>query len=1284
MRTGTSDYTEVFMDDNSQNGDVIKAFVWNEALTPLDVTAMADRDDINSCDIVLNGSISVGECTENGIADFAEVLPDGYSDYVITISKDGVVYGELDGESLWQCSESGEYIAWLYAKKDGALIPCAKTSFFVYPELTEDDTFFFPAEKSYYVHNGERKYYTRDGFVPLLNNGNIYLSNDIIRNISGIEIASNQAVYKSETIVADLSVIEQKDGVYSFNAIAARLGYSCEMQEDILVVTKASFADSKSCDAAFDYIISHSLDGSTQAWNGLYYPDNWGFYDWSTGTQGSNFGTESNDKTDGANSVYIGAVAKSGASYAAYTYDMKNTALNGYLYAVSFDVKYSDDSTGNIPFAALAFDSSAGFMGHLQGTAVEGKKGEWTRVTSYFTSESIDAYDGYSKVTLLVGARATEADTAGKLYLDNVSFREVSILGDATEAEIVCGEFAAWHKFGEKVTYSPKDDRLRGFDKITAAVYNSGNEKVYEQTVSMREFYEKGWEYEPEKCGYYETEFYGIGRDGTKSLIVNCYTEKTDESYTVYRLARRSFAVVSGEANPMSERPDFLLFSDSADNTDHLKLANMIGFSGVRIHGIAWGSTADTKGFEPTKGSFDWTNADNQINNAYNEGFNNIIANVFATPVWAVNNDESDAYNIVGWYYKNCYKADDNNDIASAYGAFTERYKDKINGIEVWNEPHYGKTAFWRDTPDNFIELAKTAYDAIKSKSPDMTVYSAGFNQASALFGELMRSENFRGAFDAISFHGRYEDDAAYRRVLDTYGMGDIKLINSEGYFYAYYEKNKPKDFTRSSMQMYMAYFDHLKNNVDMAGLFEITENTPDEKRAASGTGHTLGLFRDYPYYEPRHGAVTAYNLFKNLGKDISFKGEYDLGGGRKAVAIKSDGETQIYIWNANDEDFAVPESIENCMSPNSTITDFEGNQADLRNLKKLRVYRISNVSETELDKISTSDNTVLNADYIEPFYNCRNSYGDTIEEYTPQEGIFTEGRLFDKDDFSDLDESVFNTDGFVWNSVSGADCKISAEFAVSVADEGLYMIIKTLGDTKESYASSAENIPDYDGIRIGIDCYGRLRAEERSEFFVGKVKKDIFSAAAPTLYKYNAAELYEAQPDSWTPSKTVMDSKYVDISSDGNETVYKIYLPYEELYPFVYRANNKKDLRMSIAISDTDDGVKQGDLCFGAGLAEENARVWKYGLLREYGMSAGLDIYSENGKIYINGQNIQNSSLITIVLKKEDGSIVNLDQINHADVSYSKQFFVEPGIVYRIIITDNNRNQFSRLITGK
>lgn len=456
-----------------------------------------------------------------------------------------------------------------------------------------------------------------------------------------------------------------------------------------------------------------------------------------------------------------------------------------------------------------------------------------------------------------------------------------------------------------------------------------------------------------------------------------------------------------------------------------------------------------------------------------------------------------------------------------------------------------------------------------------------------------------------------------------------------------------------------------------MAGIFEITNLNEPEKNFYQG-GHSMGLFRDYPYTEPQHGAVTAYNLNKTLGKKLSYIGEYDLGGGTKAIAIDSDGECQLYIWNADDKAFSLPEKIKACLTSGSTIKDYEGKTADEKDLKAKKIYIIRNLSRTALDEIDTDDGFVINRDYESPFYNCRNVYGETVEHYTSVEGVFTEGTLFSQDDFTEVDEAKYNTAGFVWSGVDGAACDVDAKFALSANDDGVYIIVNTTDNEICTNATRPQDITNYDGLRIGIDCYGRMSIDERTEFFVGYVN------GKPTLYKHFAAEWYNALPENCSSAGTTLSSDYIDIERNGNETVYKIFLPVEEIYPLHYRDGSGNKIRMALAVSDNDGGVKKGDYTFGAGLCEENARVWKYAELSEFANSKGFDIKLRDGIISVSAT--PETAYTTIVLWYND-DVENMDQINNDGTKFTKTFRPLHTGKYIITIADETNKKWSKEI---
>jgi len=58
-------------------------------------------------------------------------------------------------------------------------------------------------------------------------------------------------------------------------------------------------------------------------------------------------------------------------------------------------------------------------------------------------------------------------------------------------------------------------------------------------------------------------------------------------------------------------------------------------------------------------------------------------------------------------------------------GRCAERYKGKIRFWEIWNEPDLSH--FWRGTTDQYIEMLRLSYQAIKKADPDALVLNGGF-----------------------------------------------------------------------------------------------------------------------------------------------------------------------------------------------------------------------------------------------------------------------------------------------------------------------------------------------------------------------------------------------------------------------------------------------------------------------------------------------------------------------------------------------------------------------------
>ncbi len=1192
-----SPYAEVCLLADMQKGDVFKAFLWDGKLAPKNINAALNSENLSTAEVTVSGSISAKPVKLGDSTDFDVSFADGYSGkYKITVYGESGGEVQLDGNTANTVSytpqSTGKHTAFLYAEKDGRAALAGKCEFTVAENMAESAYFLFPADRAYYVHGGSRISYDGAGYIPLMLDGHIYLSAERIGKMTGIEIKNGAVQYLGETLAlfdekSGTAVdgsgfsVSIKYGLYSFGDICSLIGFESAVQDDVLCVTRGGNTD------IFDYR-ELLFDAVTEE-------KSFGYYDWSTNTNGGG----AYDADTGIYTAY--AVQSSVAGHAFRTLDK---GISGEMYEVSFEVKYSDDAVNVMPWTGMFTTKNGSFANLYTGVGTgEGKAGEWTKVRSYFTRRTMDSDVFDSATAFYVGIkRKSDVPSSGSLMFRNVYVREVSITADSTECEISCDKYAAWHTLGETVRYRAKDKNADGFESISGVIYDSDNNKVYEKTVSSRKFAADGWSWTPDRLGYYEAEFYGTRSDGSQSLLVNAYSENYSSGYMVYKLERRSFAVVSGAAKPMSERSDLFMLSDSALSEDNVKLADAVGFSGIRIHGVSWGDTAGTKGFHKASGRFDWTAADTQINNVKKYGFKNIIANIFATPTWAVSrNDVTSAggYNSVGMWDKNCYPPDDPSVAAEGFGAYAERYRDVLSGIEIWNEPTYGNTAFWyqgnrsnTETEQDFVNLTKTAAQAIREKAPGVKIYTAGFNQADKFFRQLLNHDGYAEFFDGVTCHGRYSDPEVYQKILAENNLSDKEVLNSEGYYYAYYDVGVPKNYKENNMVLYMQYLKHIKLGVSKITHFSLFDNTADERRVYTRGWNCAGLFRDYPYIEPHQGAVAAYNLFETLGKDISYKDEYSFSNGTRAVSLESDGKTVIYFWNTSNQPYYMPEELADCAGTDGSITDFEGNRCDSGGkLREMRMYCITNADEAAVKKLVSAPDSALNSEYIAPYYTCDDGKGGG-EVYTPIEGYYTKGALFDRTSFADTDvEAVYNSEGAVWLAIDDNEQDITAKYAVSFDEYGMYLKTVVNDNYYVNHANTVNTMLNHDCVRFAVDCYGRQRNSERSEFFAG------CAAISPVLYKYYAADRNEALVENWSPSGTNLSNRYINIvrSDDDKTTTYRVFVPYQELYP-LNMAEENGEIKFALSVTDRDGGVTKGYLSFGMGLSEEGSpQVWKY-----------------------------------------------------------------------------------------
>ena len=125
----------------------------------------------------------------------------------------------------------------------------------------------------------------------------------------------------------------------------------------------------------------------------------------------------------------------------------------------------------------------------------------------------------------------------------------------------------------------------------------------------------------------------------------------------------------------------------------------------------------------PVKGEYDWTEFDRVVAQAEEWGFQDILYVFCATPTWA--GEPVSRPDVAVFGPGSAQPPADMNDFASYVKAVVERYRGRIDGYEVWNEP--SSDQFFTGTPAQMGQMTEIVDDTVSSYDPDAYVLSAGF-----------------------------------------------------------------------------------------------------------------------------------------------------------------------------------------------------------------------------------------------------------------------------------------------------------------------------------------------------------------------------------------------------------------------------------------------------------------------------------------------------------------------------------------------------------------------------
>jgi GH35 family endo-1,4-beta-xylanase len=175
-----------------------------------------------------------------------------------------------------------------------------------------------------------------------------------------------------------------------------------------------------------------------------------------------------------------------------------------------------------------------------------------------------------------------------------------------------------------------------------------------------------------------------------------------------------------------------------------LRLASEAGFDAV-VQVFSWLE------IEPTREEWHWEYPDFVVRAAGHYGLD-LIVRLDRQPFWATELAVDGAA-----------PPDNLDDYAAFAGTVAQRYRGRIRGYIVWNEPNLAKE--WGGRPPDpvvYTELLRRAYEAIKAADPEATVVSAGLASTNHQDAEAMDDRAFLEAvyqagagdsFDALGAH---------------------------------------------------------------------------------------------------------------------------------------------------------------------------------------------------------------------------------------------------------------------------------------------------------------------------------------------------------------------------------------------------------------------------------------------------------------------------------------------------------------------------------------------------
>ena len=741
----------------------------------------------------------------------------------------------------------------------------------------------------------------------------------------------------------------------------------------------------------------------------------------------------------------------------------------------------------------------------------------------------------------------------------------------------------------EKITFKPESVIPADMAAIQISVCNSNGNKVFEKEIAASVFRNNGVSWKIAEAGFYEVKFYLKDKSGK---VFDCYDSFIKKTYKWSGDKPRLIAEEEFKKNTVNiavfpsptRKPDEIppqvgvsigwnVYKSSAPYYQ-IKLANILGFNFIRLHPILWAK------IEPEQNRFQWDKLDAFINEARSAGYNKFIGNVFGTPQWASSNPEK-KFHII-WRYM-AYAPKDMKYWTDFLQTVIKRYPF-IKDWELWNEPHLpGQSCFWHESPEKYVELLKAGYDTVKKVQPDSRVLLGGIGMRYLPFYDRIIEDGAGKYFDVLSLHLGWGQEGSYIQPFNAIdkknGVKPKPWLCSEWHSVLVSGGDIPLPSEKKiARNMVLSFIDQLNDGAEKITFFGLTPSSNEIETLKflmknGGFAQAGGIFRGYPYLEPRF-AVVAWRNFIDLfsGEKIEYLGGYSFNDAKQfAMHMKSASGSVVIIWNNENEKLSMNKQLADVIGSKSKLIDWEGrsvsySSSDNINLQPECMYYVINPNLEPIKKWQ-KNNVVLSR------------HRGNVEIKHEVRGLYHVGRIFDDSMKIISPESLNWLNCLEYTPMNGNKQKqsdFSAVYAVGMDSAGMDLIIK-IHDDIHFQNDIGGNLWKGDSVQFALDTERKGRKNDRLEFQVG------LGPNGAILWKEVAPAIRGDLPSRYSRPGSPAQYSQVVIDRKDNTTIYKIHLDKDDLYPYTYMNNDP--LRFSLLINNNNGNGREGYLRWADGI---------------------------------------------------------------------------------------------------